>query len=154
MTTEMAKEMKILDATEKDYKITDVATVPGMNSKTAIKDTATASEGSKYYTVYSYRLARTLLRKGCSIADLGLNTKMKGIVFHFKNEPKLHEVIKLQRQINDARRQMDKLNNPSNPELLKRNGEKREIIEFDSLSVNDHRDPIMVNDTNEFVSPN
>ena len=45
------------------------------------------------YTIYSYRLARTLLHRGCKISDLRLNKQRGGLLFYFVDEPMLRKVI-------------------------------------------------------------
>ena len=56
---------------------------------------------TKYYTIYSCRLAKALLRWGCTIADVDFNKERKGIVFHFINEPKLRKMVALQSDISE-----------------------------------------------------
>lgn len=56
---------------------------------------------TKYYTIYSCRLAKALLKWGCVIADVDFNTQRKGVVFHFINEPKLRKMVALQANISE-----------------------------------------------------
>lgn len=56
---------------------------------------------TKYYTIYSCRLAKALLKWGCTIADVDFNTQRKGVVFHFINEPKLRKMVALQSDISE-----------------------------------------------------
>lgn len=51
------------------------------------------------FTVFSYRLAKTLIKNNHKLVDIGLNNKTKGVVFHFVNTPELQEAIKIQREI-------------------------------------------------------
>ena len=48
-------------------------------------------------TIYSYRLARKLLRRGCKISDLGLNKQRGGLLFYFVDEPMLRKVIEIEK---------------------------------------------------------
>ena len=56
---------------------------------------------TKYYTIYSCRLAKALLKWGCTIADVDFNRERKGVVFHFYNEPKLRKMVALQGEISE-----------------------------------------------------
>lgn len=49
------------------------------------------------YTIYSYRIARKLLHRGCRISDLGLNKQRGGLLFYFVDEPMLRRVLEAEK---------------------------------------------------------
>lgn len=61
------------------------------------------------FTIFSFGLAKELLRNGCDLVDIGLNNKNKGIVFHFENTPKMKEIVKLNKQISDIHNKINSL---------------------------------------------
>lgn len=70
------------------------------NTKDSItKDTTTKEVNTQYYTVFNYKMAKYLLKHGCAIADISLNKKVKGIVFHFVHTENLEKLIELKKEI-------------------------------------------------------
>lgn len=67
-----------------------------MNNNTSVKT----------FTVFSFRLAKTLIKNRFNLVDIGLNNKMKGIVFHFEDTPELQKFIKLNKEIANIRNSM------------------------------------------------
>lgn len=63
------------------------------------KDTTTKKTNIQYYTVFNYKMAKYLLKHGCTIADISLNKKVKGIVFHFVRTENLEKLIELKKKI-------------------------------------------------------
>lgn len=58
---------------------------------------------TKFYTIFNYKMARYLLKNGCTIADIGLNRNAENnkntIVFHFNKDEKLLKLIELRKNI-------------------------------------------------------
>ena len=51
----------------------------------------------KSYTIYSYRLAKTLLRQGCIISDVDHGKRRGQILFRFIDGPVLQWVLEVER---------------------------------------------------------
>lgn len=94
-----------------NVKIIDPDTLPDtLLSPESLNDVNSKNtKANKYYTIYSFKLARKLLKNGCQIADLGLNKKIKGIVFHFYNTEKLRELIKCETEIVKLHKKMEEI---------------------------------------------
>lgn len=58
------------------------------------------------FTVFSYRLAKNLIKNNYKLVDIGLNNREKGIVFHFLNTPELQKAIELQKSISKLQREI------------------------------------------------
>lgn len=69
------------------------------NTKKTIKESTEKDATTQYYTVFNYKMAKYLLRHGCTISDISLNKKVKGIVFHFVRTENLEKLIELKKKI-------------------------------------------------------
>lgn len=57
----------------------------------------------KTRAIFSYKLAREMIKQNCKLVDIAENTREKGIVFYFENSPKVEELIDLQIKIRELK---------------------------------------------------
>lgn len=64
-------------------------------------------EKNATYTIYSYRLARKLLHRGCKISDLELNKQRGRLLFYFVDGPMDIDAEKNRREILEILNEFD-----------------------------------------------
>lgn len=57
----------------------------------------------KTYTIFSYRLAKELIKSNCKLVDIELNYKENGIVFYFIDDERVREKVKMFTELKEIR---------------------------------------------------
>lgn len=87
-----------------------------VETNVTVMDTQMNSQkNSKFYTIFNYKMARYLLKNGCTIADIGLNKNTENskntIVFHFVRDEKLLKLVNIRKEIIKLQKETKNISN-------------------------------------------